>query len=173
MRSARHVAPVTLKNSFPPVARPDARLLLLGSLPGERSLAEKRYYAHPQNQFWRLMGPAIGRDLTGLDYPERLEALLEARVALWDVVGSARRSGSADAAIRDVSVNALPRLVATLSDLRAIAFNGRKAAAIGRAAISAESFGGVLVDLPSSSPLHTIGVAAKQPMWSALTLFLA
>ena len=67
---------MTRKSSFPPVAAADARLLVLGSLPGDRSLAEARYYAHPQNQFWRLLSPVIDRDLMALDYEDRLAALL-------------------------------------------------------------------------------------------------
>ena len=163
---------MTLKSSFPPVARPDARLLVLGSLPGERSLAQRRYYAHPQNQFWRLMSPVVGRDLAALAYPDRLAALLDTRVALWDVVASARRVGSSDAAIRDAEANDLPALVAALPQLRAIAFNGATAARIGRAALGSAQPGVALVTLPSSSPLHTVGLAAKLPAWSALVSYL-
>lgn len=158
------------KSSFPPVARPDARLLVLGSLPGERSLAAGRYYAHPQNQFWRLMAPVVGADLPALGYPERLAALVAAGVALWDVVASARRTGSADAAIRDAEANDLPALVGSLPRLRAVAFNGAAAAAIGRRPLAGRDL--ALATLPSSSPLHTIGRGAKQPAWSALAGFL-
>ena len=62
------------KASFPPVASPATRVLVLGSLPGEASLAAGRYYAHPLNQFWRLIGGAIGRDIAALDYDARLAA---------------------------------------------------------------------------------------------------
>ncbi len=161
-----------LKFSFPPVVRPDARLLLLGSLPGERSLARQRYYAHPQNQFWRLMTPVVGIDLAALAYPDRLAALIEARVALWDVVASARRAGSSDAAIREVEANDLSGLVAQLPSLRAIAFNGSASARIGRAALGPAPPGVALVTLPSSSPLHTVGLTAKQPAWEALAAYL-
>ena len=92
---------MTLKRSFPPIADPCTRLLICGSLPGDRSLAAARYYAHPQNQFWRLLSPVAGVDLAPLDYDQRLAALLEARIGLWDVVASATRPGSSDAAIRD------------------------------------------------------------------------
>ena len=111
------------KHSFPAVVDSRVRLLVLGSLPGERSLAERRYYAHPQNQFWRLMSPVVGRDLAGLSYDARLQALLAAHVGLWDVVASARRTGSADAAMRDVDGHDIAALAATLPSLRPIAFN--------------------------------------------------
>ena len=146
------------------------RVLVLGSLPGERSLAERRYYAHPQNQFWRLIGAAIGRDLPALAYDDRLAALLEARVGLWDIVARARREGSSDAAIRDAEHNDLAALVATLPALRAVAFNGGTAAKIGRPLLAEQAI--ALVALPSSSPLHTVGVAAKQPAWSGLAEWL-
>ena len=100
------------KASFPPIVAPDTRVLILGSLPGERSLAEGRYYAHPRNLFWRLVGEAIGRDLEGLGYEARLEALLAARIGLWDTVASAMRTGSLDAAIREAEHNPLTELVA-------------------------------------------------------------
>ena len=163
---------MSLKHSFPPIAAPDARLLVLGSLPGDRSLAAQRYYAHPQNQFWQLMSPVVGRDLAVLEYDDRLDALREARVALWDVIGSARRAGSTDAAIVDIEGNDLPALIATLPHLRAIAFNGGTALKQGMKLLGSDVAGPEIVALPSSSPLHTVGIAAKHPAWSALATFL-
>src|SRR3954451_7669512 len=92
---------VSVKPGLPPIARADARLFVLGSLPGDASLAAARYYAHPTNQFWRLLGHAIGEDLHHLDYDRRLSRLAGHRIGLWDVIASARRSGSLDQAIRD------------------------------------------------------------------------
>ncbi|WEK01961.1 MAG: DNA-deoxyinosine glycosylase [Candidatus Sphingomonas phytovorans] len=158
---------VIAKRSFPPVVNPEVRLLMLGSLPGDRSLAAGRYYAHPQNQFWHLMSGVIGRDLVALDYDDRLAALLAAHVGLWDVVASARRDGSSDAAIRDPVGNDLPGLVATLPDLRAIGFNGATSFRHGSARLAGVT-DIALVALPSSSPLHTVGIAAKQPLWDRL-----
>lgn len=161
------------KYSFAPVVDPKVRLLLLGSLPGERSLAAGRYYAHPQNQFWLLAGAAIGRDLAGLAYPDRLGALLAAGVGLWDVVASAERTGSSDAAIRCGQANDLAALVADLPDLRAIGFNGQTSLAIGRRAIAGLRPEIARVPLPSSSPLHTVGLAAKLPAWTDLGRYIA
>ncbi|MEG3179437.1 DNA-deoxyinosine glycosylase [Sphingomonas sp. LT1P40] len=155
-----------LKSSFPPVVAPDTRLLILGSLPGDRSLAQRQYYAHPQNQFWRLVSAVVDRDLTALPYEARLAALLEAKIGLWDVVASARRPGSTDAAIADISPNDVVTLAATLPQLRAIAFNGATAHKHGIRQLGPTRH--PLIALPSSSPLHTIGLAAKLPAWLAL-----
>lgn len=161
------------KASFPPVADPRARLLVLGSLPGDRSLAERRYYAHPQNQFWRLISPVVGRDLSALAYEDRLKALMDGGVALWDVVASALRPGSSDAAILDPEANDLSTLIAILPRLRAVAFNGATAHRHGLRALSGVSRRIEIVALPSSSALHTVGLAAKQPAWAALSRFMA
>jgi len=146
-------------------------VLILGSLPGEVSLAEQRYYAHPQNLFWRLVGNAIGTDLAALDYQARLEALRAAKIALWDTVASATRSGSLDAAIRDAEHAPLAQLVATLPELRAVAFNGRKSAAIGRPQLAVSGL--ALIDLPSSSPAYaSMPYADKERLWARLADFL-
>lgn len=156
------------KHSFPPVIDARTRLLVLGSLPGERSLAEQRYYAHPQNQFWRLISPAAGLDLAALAYPDRLAALLQAHIGLWDVVASARRAGSTDAALRDVEGHDIAALAATLPDLRAIAFNGGTAFRTGARQLGDAADRYTIIALPSSSPLHTIGFEKKLPQWEAL-----
>jgi hypoxanthine-DNA glycosylase len=168
----RYAGGMTLKRSFPPVVDARTRLLICGSLPGERSLAAGRYYAHPQNQFWRLLSPVAQADLQALEYDARLAALLAARIGLWDVVASATRTGSGDAAIRDHAPNALPALAATLPGLRAIAFNGGAAGKIGMRQMNDAGADFALIALPSSSPLHTVGLAAKQPAWAALARYL-
>lgn len=153
--------------SFAPLVAPDTRLLILGSLPGERSLAERQYYAHPTNQFWHLLGEVTGRPLAAMPYDERLAALRDARVGLWDVIRTAERHMSSDSHIREAEAHDLAALIATLPDLRMIAFNGGKAAAIGRRQLPALNALAVL-DLPSSSAANTSGIAAKRLLWSQL-----
>ena len=146
-------------------------MLILGSLPGEASLAAGRYYAHPQNLFWRLVGSAIAHDLVSLGYEQRLAALQERGIALWDTVASALRKGSLDSAIREAEHAQLTALVATLPRLRAVAFNGRKASAIGRPQLA--GLGLVLIDLPSSSPAYAaMPFAEKERLWARLGDFL-
>lgn len=159
---------VTRKASFPPVVDARTRVLILGSLPGDASLAAGRYYAHPQNQFWRLLSPVVGVDLPALAYDDRLATLRTAGIGLWDVVASATRPGSSDAAIRDATANDVAALVATLPVLRLVAFNGGTAWKTGRTMVS----GIETLALPSSSPLHTAGLAAKQPAWDAIGDYL-
>jgi TDG/mug DNA glycosylase family protein len=159
--------------AFAPVADAQTRVLVLGSLPGAASLAAGQYYAHPQNAFWRLAGALAGRDLVALPYPDRLEALRAARIGVWDVIASASRRGSLDAAIRAPEHADLAALVARLPDLRAIGFNGATAAKAGRRLLAAPG-GPALMDLPSSSPAHAgMPYAEKLARWSVLADYLA
>ena len=161
-----------MQHCFPPVTRPDTRLLVLGSLPGAVSLARQRYYAHPRNLFWRLIGAAIDRDLAALDYGARLEALLDAHVGLWDTVAAADRKGSLDADIRLHEASDLAGLVTTLPELRAIAFNGGTSARIGRRQLAGHE-GPALIDLPSSSPAYaSMPFETKLESWLRLREYL-
>ena len=152
---------------MPPAGSGDARLLILGSLPGEASLLAQRYYAHPQNQFWRLLGAAIGENLAGLEYEARLDRLAARGIALWDVVGEARRIGSLDGAIRAATPNRLREFAASHPRLRAIAFNGKTSARLGRTAL-ADLERVELIDLPSSSPAYTLPFEEKAGRWALL-----
>jgi hypoxanthine-DNA glycosylase len=146
-------------------------LFILGSLPGDASLAARRYYAHPTNQFWRLLGAALGEELQPLEYDRRLERLGERRIGLWDVIASASRSGSLDQAIREAAHNPLEHLLHEFPMLRAIAFNGSTSARIGRGLIGRLPRELVLLDLPSSSAANTRPFAEKAEAWSRLAQF--
>ena len=159
------------KIGLPREAPANARLFILGSLPGDASLGAKRYYAHPSNQFWKLLGGAIGEDFPGLDYCARLKALAARRIGLWDVIGSARRQGSLDQAIRSAQHNQLEALIADFPELEAIAFNGATAAAIGRRMLSEAPLGLTLIDLPSSSAAYTTPLALKAERWAVLAKY--
>lgn len=158
--------------SFAPHVAPDTRVLLLGSLPGARSLAEQRYYAHPTNQFWRLVGEVVGRPLAEMPYDDRLAALRAAGIGLWDVIRTAERRTSSDSDIREAEAHDLAALVAGLPGLRIIAFNGGKAAAIGRRQLP-EPKDLMLLDLPSSSAANTRSYAGKLERWLQLREALA
>ena len=110
------------------MGRPDARILILGSMPGQRSLERAEYYGHPQNSFWAIMAELIGCPQTAV-YEKRLLALQEAGIALWDVIGQCRRVGSLDSAIAKDSMhlNDFDSLWPRLPQLQAVGCNGKTA----------------------------------------------
>ena len=118
------------------------------------------------------MQAVTGVPLADLAYPARLDALMESGLGLWDVVRTARRTGSLDAQIRNHTPNPLRALAASLPELRAIAFNGAKASVIGRKQLGGE-MACALITLPSSSPAHTLAFAEKAAEWTRLKAYLA
>jgi hypoxanthine-DNA glycosylase len=162
-----------IKRSFPPVVDPEVRLLVLGSLPGEVSLAQSRYYANPQNRFWHLMGAVIGEDLPAFDYDTRLKTLLRHHVGLWDSVAEAQREGSLDSRIRGHTGNDLPGLAQSLPKLEAIAFNGGTSARLGLKALGPLAGSYAIVKLPSSSPAYTLSYQDKLKAWMTLRNWIA
>ncbi|MGS0742707.1 DNA-deoxyinosine glycosylase [Glaciimonas sp. GG7] len=157
-----------LKSSFLPVIDRNVRMLILGSLPGELSLAHSEYYAHPQNQFWRLISEIIGINLPPLKYSDRLKTLLANHIGLWDVVAEAYREGSLDSKIRHHANNDLNGLITTLPQLTTIAFNGSTAARLGLKILKDQASQYRIIQLPSSSPAYTLRYAEKLAIWQSL-----
>lgn len=159
---------------FPPLARPDARVLILGSMPGQESLRQRQYYAYRHNLFWPIMGELLG---TGpeLRYEQRVQALLARGVAVWDVLKSCERPGSLDGSIRPETerANDFTRFLAQHPRLRAVFFNGGKAASAFARHVSPRLGPHVqrlhLERLPSTSPAHAgMPRAAKLRAWRAI-----
>jgi double-stranded uracil-DNA glycosylase len=98
-------------------------VLILGSMPGVASLEAARYYAHPRNAFWDVMGALVGAS-RDIPYETRLERLQDAGIAVWDVLHSAEREGSLDSAILNSVPNDLTGLLETCPHIRLIATNG-------------------------------------------------
>lgn len=162
---------MTRKAGFPAVVDANTRVLILGSLPGEASLAVQQYYGNPRNAFWRLMEGVLGTPLVPLAYDDRLTALLSHGVGLWDVIAEADRPGSLDAAIRDPAANDLVTLVETLPALRLVAFNGGTASKLGGRLVGDRV---ATLAMPSSSPAHAArSFAQKAEAWRALRRGLA
>lgn len=161
-----------LKRCFDPVVDERTRLLVLGSLPGDKSLAVQEYYGNRQNKFWMLMSEVIEVDLVPLDYSARLQALLAHGVGLWDVVAEARRKGSLDSHIRERNDNDLHDLLSRHPNIKTIAFNGGTAGRLGLKVLGAAALAYNIVELPSSSPAHTLGYGEKAKRWRALRSML-
>jgi hypoxanthine-DNA glycosylase len=143
--------PTSLLTGLAPVIAPDTRILILGSFPGAASLAAQQYYAHPRNQFWKLVGELVNEDLYNLPYDERLPRLLAHRFGLWDVLAACEREGSLDSAIRKPAANDFDRLRHLCPQLETVGFNGQ---ASGKFSLQFEQAGYRSVVLPSSSPAH-------------------
>ncbi len=146
-----------LLQAFAPIAEPDARLLILGSMPGVMSLDQQRYYAHPHNQFWPIMLDLLGLD-PQLDYEARCPALTGAGIALWDVLKNCRRTGSLDSAIDRSSIvaNDFNAFLESHPAITQIAFNGATAERLFRQHVLPTLKGGAppMLRLPSSSPAN-------------------
>ncbi|MDB5749274.1 MAG: DNA-deoxyinosine glycosylase [Massilia sp.] len=159
-------ARAALLTGLEPVLSPTTRVLVLGSFPGAQSLAAAQYYAHPRNQFWRLLSAVIGEDLTLLSYAERLPRLLAHDVGLWDVLAACEREGSLDSAIRRPAANDFERLRELCPLLETVGFNGQ---ASGKFAQQFEAAGYRTVVLPSSSPAHmAMTFEQKLQVWRRL-----
>ena len=163
-----NATPAARKRCFDPVVDGRTSVLVLGSLPGDQSLARQEYYGNKQNRFWCLMSEVIGRDLVPLAYPSRLQALLANGVGLWDVVAEAKRDGSLDSRIRERTDNDLLALIAELPSVTTIAFNGGTAARLGIKALGQHAQRYRVVILPSSSPAYTRAYAEKLTIWLSL-----
>lgn len=144
-------------HGFPPIARRDARVLILGSMPGEASLKAGQYYGHPRNAFWPILANLLGFD--HLDpYEQRVEAVRNAGIAVWDVLASCIRPGSADADIAtgSIAVNDFAKFFREHPDIAAIYCNGSMADTLFRRHVCPHVPSSIVTydRLPSTSPAH-------------------
>ncbi|KVE39502.1 DNA-deoxyinosine glycosylase [Burkholderia sp. TSV86] len=139
---------------FAPVVSADTHTLILGSFPGEASLAAAQYYAHPRNQFWRLLGAVLGEPgLHDLRYEARLVRVLAHGFGIWDVLAACQREGSLDAAIRHAQPNDFDALREVAPKLAKVCFNGKTAGRFEKV-IAAAGYDTLV--LPSSSPANAM-----------------
>lgn len=163
------------KSGFSPLTCDNPRVLVLGSLPGDRSLQAGEYYGHPSNRFWRVIADLCSEPLPS-GYPAKKAMLARNRILLWDVYSSAVRPGSMDADIREGKYNDIAALVSSCRSVAAVALNGKTAEkAFFRYldTLSAEKravFDGLHVySLPSTSPANARwGLQALEKEWSVI-----
>lgn len=152
-------------HGLPPRIDARARTLILGSFPSEASLKAQQYYAHRQNQFWRIVGALIGQPLYEMGYEARWPHVQAAGIAVWDVYATCEREGSLDSDIRLGVANDFAQLKALAPELKRVCFNGQTAGKFQRLLTG---LGYEVVVLPSTSPAYTLSFDSKLARWRAL-----
>lgn len=163
----------TWKEGLAPIIAQTSRVLILGSLPGDRSLRMQQYYAHPRNHFWAILGAVFGCTLRS-SYEEKIQFVLTHRLALWDVLRAADRKGSLDANITKAMPNEFGELLTAYPAIEVIALNGGTAAAHFRSVHQRDPSilaGRECIELPSSSGIpgkNVLSLQEKIMRWAAI-----
>lgn len=157
-------------SSFPPIVDHHSKIIILGSIPGVKSLEKQQYYGHPQNKFWKIMFELLNENFTE-DYEERLNILKKHNIALWDVIDSCERKGSLDSEIKNEEANQIKELLEEFPNIKTIFCNGGKAYK-NLQKILGKNFKIPFYLLPSTSPLHTISFEKKLEDWKVILNFL-
>jgi hypoxanthine-DNA glycosylase len=163
-----------MKHGLPPILWSHARILVLGSLPGDESLRRQQYYGNPRNQFWAILARIFDAQI-GETYADKLRFLETHGIALWDVLERAERHGSLDSNIRNETPNDFRVLFAQLPQLRTIALNGSKAATAFVRHVQPRCEKQIaamrVLALPSTSPVPSrkfLNVDAKLELWRVI-----
>ena len=157
-------------SSFPPIVDETSKILILGSIPGVKSLEKQQYYAHPQNKFWKIIFELFHEDFTD-NYEERINILKKNHIALWDVIDSCERKGSLDSEIKNEEANQIEELLEQYPDITAIFCNGRKSYK-NLQKVLGKNFKIPIILMPSTSPLHTVSFEKKLEDWKSILNFL-
>jgi hypoxanthine-DNA glycosylase len=148
-------------SSFPPIIDNNSKIIILGSIPGVKSLEKQQYYGHPQNKFWKIIFELFNEEFTE-DYAERINILKKHHIALWDVIDSCERKGSLDSEIKNEEANQI---------IKAIFCNGGKSYK-NLQKILGENYKIPVFLLPSTSPLHTVSFEKKLEEWKGILEFM-
>lgn len=158
-------------SSFPPIIDDQSEILILGSIPGVKSLEKQQYYAHPQNKFWTIICHLFNEKFTE-DYTERFNILKKHHIAVWDVIDSCERKGSLDSEIKNEEANRIAELLGEHPRIKAIFCNGGKSYK-NLQKLLGKNYRLPIFQLPSTSPLHTVSLETKLEEWKKIQEFLA
>ncbi|UHO39561.1 DNA-deoxyinosine glycosylase [Chryseobacterium capnotolerans] len=157
-------------SSFSPLIDDQSEILILGSIPGVKSLEMQQYYAHPQNKFWKIILELLNEEFTE-DYSKRIETLKKHHIALWDVIDSCERKGSLDSEIKNEEANQIEKLLEEYPNIKAIFCNGGKSYK-NLQKLLGKNYKLPIFLMPSTSPLHTISFERKFEEWKKVLEFL-
>lgn len=153
--------------SFPPIVAPDAKVLILGTMPGAASLERQEYYAHKQNHFWKILFALFADGAVPTDFSQKAALIQKHNIALWDVLAHCTRQGSLDANIRDAVENDILGLLSENPNIKHLVFNGQQSHKF-----FLRKFGKIAGlsyhVMPSTSPAHTLAFEKKRAAWSLL-----
>jgi len=154
---------------FAPIIDRDARVLILGTMPGAESLRKREYYANPRNQFWKIIY-SIFDSVLETPYLERVSFIKEKRIALWDVIQCCDREGSLDSKISGVYTNDFASLLTRYPNVKFLCFNGQIAFKTFRKEVKLNTSSQVILEtLPSSSPANArMSVDTKIRKWALI-----
>lgn len=157
-------------SSFRPIISETSKVLILGSVPGIKSLEMQEYYAHPQNKFWKILFELLGEDFT-TNYSDKVSFLNKNHVAVWDVIDSCERKGSLDTEIKNENHHNILQLLEDFPSIKAIFCNGQKSFKTLEKILPKDLQIPIFV-LPSTSPAYTIPYEKKLKDWSILKTYL-
>lgn len=157
-------------SSFPPFIDHSSEILILGSVPGVKSLEKQQYYAHPQNKFWKIIFELCNEEFTE-NYPERVALLTRHHIAIWDVIDSCERKGSLDSEIKNEEANQIAELLEEYPNVKAVFCNGGKSYKNLQKMLG-KNYKLPIFLLPSTSPLHTISFEKKLIEWTKILEFI-
>ena len=157
--------------SFPPIIDESSEILILGSIPGQKSLEKQEYYAHPQNKFWRIIFELFNEIFT-TDYTKKIQILEKHHIALWDVIDTCERKGSLDSEIRNEEANKIEDLLHNYPNIKAIFCNGQKSYKNLQKILS-KDFHLPIIAMPSTSPAHaSLTYEEKLKSWKIILKYL-
>lgn len=156
---------------FAPIVSLDSKILILGSIPGAKSIEYQQYYAHPQNNFWKIMFEIFGENFTN-DYSEKIALLLNHQIALWDVIDSCIRKGSLDSEIRNEQANDIALFLQQYPNIKVLFCNGQKSYK-NLIKTLGNDFPLQIIILPSTSPANAMMKFQEKLLhWSIILKFL-
>lgn len=158
-------------SSFEPIVNKNCKILILGTMPGIKSLQKQEYYGHERNTFWKIIFLLFNEELN-INYSYKKKFLLKNNIALWDVLKSCNREGSSDSNIKNPIPNNIKELLVKYPNIKSIYFNGESAEKLFKRIIK-NTFGDIDISfntLPSTSPANTIKFEKKYEKWKKILL---
>jgi len=152
------------KTALPPIVDPKTEVLILGSMPGDKSLEFQMYYHNPKNQFWKIVFSLINNSEIPFEYNKKIEILKKHKIGLWDVLEFCEREGSLDSNIKNEKANNFNSFFKKFPNIKVVCFNGQKSYSDFVSAVGL-SHGKKYISLPSSSSAHAVSLSAKVTQW--------